>query len=216
MLRHRIARGRRILASAGAFATILAPALVCSAASMLSGYVYIDRDNNGEIAFQGSANPEWVVPDVEIRLYSLDGEEETLVASTMTNDVGYYQFAGLAPGTYCLLQTQREDLVDGLDTLGSLVELLGQAAPAATAPAPLVAPDTPSPGIVIEDGFDEIEFSDDVVGKMYNFGELGLQSGYVSKRYLLDSAPGPIPEPTGISLVSALAMVFGLARRRRR
>src|SRR5690606_22964857 len=97
--------GARALAT-----TLLAFALATTAshhagaASSLSGYTYIDRNNDGQLAFADSVQPEWVLSGVEVKLYSVSGSTETLLSTTTTSSIGVYSFTGLAAGTYTIRQ----------------------------------------------------------------------------------------------------------------
>jgi hypothetical protein len=172
--------------------------------SQLGGWVYIDRNNDGDLAFANEPNPEFVIGGVTIGLYSQSGPE-TLVATTQTDPFGRYFFNNLVPGTYGLKQTQPVEYVDGIDTLGQMFALTNAGI------------GNSSVGTMLNNVFNGIVLAADVRGDFFNFGELGLAPGYVSKRFLLGSAPEPpfaIPEPaTGLL---ALAAVGLLPRRYRR
>lgn len=183
------------------------------AASSLSGYSYIDRNNDGQLAFADSALPEWVLSGVEIKLFSVSGSTETLLSTTTTSSIGAYSFTGLAAGTYTIRQTQPVGYVDGIDTLGMIRNLNNNQVPAGA-----------NVGTVGVDAFLNIALPADSRGDFYNFGERGLLPGYVSKRYLLGTAPpivtAPDPEPQGVpEPTSGLLAVGGsialLAARRR-
>lgn len=160
--------------------------------SQLGGWVYIDRNNDGILAFATDPNPEFAIGDVSISLFSKANNVESFVSSTVSDDYGRYLFENIAPGTYVLRQTQPLEFVDGIDTLGSLFSFTGQ---------PI--PPTDSAGVVSNNTFSNIVVSADVGGEFYNFGERGLAAGYVSKRLLLASAPPPntpVPEPAMVAL----------------
>ncbi len=178
--------------------------------SQLGGWVYIDRNNDGELAFGDSENPEYVIGDVSISLYSKANNLETLVSTQLTDPYGRYLFQSLSPGTYVLRQTQPVEFVDGKDTLGHLISLNGQ---------PI--PPTDSPGTATDNAFLNIVLSSFVGGDFYNFGERGLKAGYASKRFLLASTPPPntaIPEPSTALLtlgaIGAATSYRGLRRKR--
>src|SRR5262245_23965385 len=97
--------------------------------SQLSGYVYIDRNNDGVLAFSDQASPELVIPGVEIRLINFVGTATQIFKTTTTDSIGKYIFTGLPAGPYVLQQTQPVEFVDGLDTVGVLHTLLFDAAP---------------------------------------------------------------------------------------
>ncbi|MBA4107336.1 MAG: hypothetical protein C0485_16445 [Pirellula sp.] len=211
--RHR--RGRRALAailSAFALATVAwSPA---QAASSLSGYAYIDRNNDGQLAFADAAHPEWVLSGVEVKLFSISGTTETLLSTTTTSSIGEYIFSGLSAGTYALRQTQPVGYLDGIDTLGIIRNLNNNSVPAGA-----------NVGTVAADAFLNIALPADARGNFYNFGERGLLPGYVSKRYLLGTAPpivtapdpepaSGVPEPATASLLALGGMGFLALRRR--
>jgi hypothetical protein len=180
-----------------------------SAASKLGGWAYIDRNNDGVIAFSGDPQPEFVIGDVEIKLYLQTGLDDVLVSTTHTDQFGRYVFAGLDPGTYKILQTQPIEFVDGIDTIGILQSLNNQPLPGGA-----------SAGVGGNNVFSNIVLPNNVFGDYFTFGERGMMPGYVSKRYLLGSAPilpqgspDPVPEPTSAMLLVA-AVTTGLYIRR--
>jgi hypothetical protein len=185
-----------------------ATAQPASTSSQLGGWVYIDRNNDGHLAFSDEPNPEFVIGGVSISLYSVDNNVETLVSTLATDDYGRYLFANIAPGTYDLKEAQPIEYVDGIDTLGVLQSLDGQ---------PI--PPTASPGVATNDAFSNIVLTANVGGEFYNFGERGLAAGYASKRNLLASAP-PLntasPEPMSGMLALIAACGSGLLYRPRR
>lgn len=209
--------GRRALATAlSAFLATVAWSPV-EAASSLSGYTYIDRNNDGQLAFADAAQPEWVLSGVEVKLYSISGTTETLLSTTTTSSIGLYSFTGLNAGTYAIRQTQPVGYLDGIDTLGIIRNLNNNQVPAGA-----------NVGTVAADAFVNIVLPVDSRGNFYNFGERGLLPGYVSKRYLLGTAPpivtapdpepaSGVPEPASAALVALGGMgMFAVQRRRSR
>lgn len=188
--------------------------------SQLGGWAYIDRNNDGILAFSHEPNPEFAIGDVLISLFLKVGTDETLVSTAQTDDFGRYQFENVDPGTYVLRKTQPVEFVNGLDTIGVLYGLNGQ-------PLPGIA----SAGEAIDNAFLNIVLTADVGGEYYNFGERGLAAGYVSKRLLLATAPelgpppppppgGPpppdLPEPTSLVIAVLVGCGSFLASRRSR
>jgi hypothetical protein len=176
--------------------------------AQLGGWVYIDRNNDGDLAFSNEPMPEFVIPNVTISLYSQNGPE-TFLQSMVTDSGGRFFFNNLAPGTYGLKQTQPVEYVDGLDTVGILQRLTN---------SPL--PPNASVGTAGNNVFNNIVLTADIRGDFYFFGERGMAPGFVSKRYLLGSAPDlpivPIPEPTTLAGPLAVAAIAFSRRRQRR
>jgi protocatechuate 3,4-dioxygenase beta subunit len=84
----------------------------------LSGYAYIDSNNDG---LRASETP---IAGVTVTLFQVVGGVTTSVTFTTTNSSGFYQFSGLTPGTYEVRETQPTTFADGLDgpgTTGSTV-----------------------------------------------------------------------------------------------
>ena len=185
----------------------------------LSGYVYVDRNNDGVLAFSSAAHPELVINNVTISLSQLVGTSYQAVTSMVTSSQGLYAFTGLAAGTYRITQTQPIQFVDGLDTLGVLRDSSN-----------VVLPTGPNNGTVANNMFSGIVLGAGGRGDLYNFGELGLAPAYVSKRYLLGTADAPVfpdpvvipdpesaPEPTaGVLAAISLVALRKVARRRSR
>ena len=174
----------------------------------IGGWVYIDRNNDGHLAFSNEPNPEFVIGDVTLSLFSKVGNVENFLSSVLSDQFGRYVFDNLSPGTYVLRETQPIEMVDGIDTLGQLLSWIGQPIPAGA-----------SAGSATNDAFLDIVLKPDVMADYYNFGERGLKAGYASKRYLLGNPPPlntAIPEPASALLVFAALSGILIARRSRR
>src|SRR5262249_14197903 len=79
----------------------------------LSGYVYVDANNNG--VKDGS---ESGISGTQVTLSGTD--DLGPVSRTATTDSsGFYQFTNLRPGTYSINETQPSNYLDGKDTIGS-------------------------------------------------------------------------------------------------
>jgi hypothetical protein len=154
--------------------------------SQLGGWVYIDRDNDGHLAFSNEPDPEFAIGGIDVSLFSITGSVETLVTTIQSDDFGRYLFDNINPGTYTLRETQSPDFVDGLDTLGILYSLNAQPIPGSA-----------SSGTGGDDVFSNIVLTADVAGEFYNFGERGLTAGAASKRFLFATAPPNAPPPPG-------------------
>ena len=112
--------------------------------SSLSGYVYVDVNNNGI-----KDPPEWPIANVKIQLDGTDDLGQTVGKSTTTDVYGYYLFDNLRPGTYQIVEIQPAEYIDGKDTIG-----------------------TPG-GVTSNDKFSQIMLPVEFDGVENNFGELG-------------------------------------------
>jgi SdrD B-like domain len=187
--------------------------------SQLGGWVYIDRNNDGVLAFLGDPNPEFVIGDVFISLFAKVGSVETLVATMQSDQFGRYLFPNINPGTYVLRETPPIEFVDGIDTLGVLQSLNGQPIPGSA-----------SVGVMSDNMFSDIVLTADVGGDFYNFGERGLTAESASKRFLFGTRPPPpgtpppppgdppSPEPTSLmlALMAGCGSLLTVRRARRR
>lgn len=211
MFNHRLMRRGRLVSLTCLISTfaLSAPAGTISGMSQIGGWVYIDRNNDGHLAFLGEPNPEYVLGDVTIRLFSKANNIETFIASTITDAYGRFLFQNVVPGTYVLKETQPAEYVDGKDTVGLFQGLNGNSPPA-----------NPSLGVAGNDQISDIVLLANVWADYYCFGERGLKAGYVSKRQLLlTSVPGlntGVPEPTAILLTLLGSCGVWYVRRSRR
>ena len=80
----------------------------------LSGFVYLDADNDG----QKDAN-EFGIATVEVTLRGVADSGEAVKLTTTTDANGFYQFANLRPGQYVLTEAQPKFFVSGRDTIGT-------------------------------------------------------------------------------------------------
>ena len=115
----------------------------------ISGSVFVDYDGDDTLDYN-----ERVLPGVTVQLFDENGNK---VAETTTDDSGEYTFDGLAPGTYCVVETQPAGLEDAADYAGTLG------------------------GVVSNDRICQITIDPGSVGTGYDFTELelGKISGYV-------------------------------------
>jgi len=136
----------------------------------LSGYVYLDKNNNG---IKDPGEPG--IPNVTVTLTGVQRQFQTggiqpdvipVINTSVTTDTnGFYSFTNLVPGTYTITETHPSGYVDGKDTIG-----------------------TPG-GTTGTDQFSNIVLNPGVAGANNNFGELnlGILSGFV---YLDTSSTG--------------------------
>jgi len=145
-----------------------------AAPGSLSGYVYVDRNNDG--VYGPTETP---ISGVVLVLEGSDFSGRAVNRTATTNAKGQYRFDDLSPGTYAVRQSQPQRYRDGKDTLGENGDGLS------TQEDGLVAPDLNDEdnrdadafeGIVIRSGFEAVD---------YNFGELSIN---VSKRDFVRTA----------------------------
>jgi serine-aspartate repeat-containing protein C/D/E len=79
----------------------------------ISGYVYVDADNDGVFA-----SGETPISGVTVTL--LDSSGKSTGKTATTNVDGFYSFSDLLPGTYGVKETQPTDYYDGLDAAGTI------------------------------------------------------------------------------------------------
>jgi protocatechuate 3,4-dioxygenase beta subunit len=80
--------------------------------AQLSGYVYLDADNDGQRDSDES-------PLAGVTLALLDAAGNATGATTVTDGNGAYAFTNLTPGTYGVAETQPMEYNDGLDSAGT-------------------------------------------------------------------------------------------------
>ena len=76
----------------------------------ISGHVYCDMNNNG-ILDAG----EMTIANATLRLVG-----GVFDRTTTTNAAGFYEFTGIDPGTYTILETQPPGTTDGRDRVGTV------------------------------------------------------------------------------------------------
>lgn len=80
----------------------------------ISGYVYLDLDNDGV-----KDPTESGLKDVTVTLSGTDDRSNPVNVVLQTDANGFYDFSNLRPGTYVVSETQPTGYLDGADTLGS-------------------------------------------------------------------------------------------------
>ncbi len=134
--------------------------------SSLSGYVYVDSNNNG---VKDSGEPP--IAGVTVVLTGTPTGGSSITETTTTDSLGYYDFANLQPGNYTITETQPTNFIDGKVTVGSQ-----------------------NSGTIVQNTttnlIQSITLGGGVNGINNNFGNLGLTPPYVSKRdYINPSNP---------------------------
>jgi cyclophilin family peptidyl-prolyl cis-trans isomerase len=138
------------------------------AVGSLTGYVYIDANNDG-LRTCSNGRTHLALPGVTIRLFSQDDQgawvETAGKSPAVSGADGSYRFDSLASGTYRILEDQPSDYLDGIETAGS-----GLATQATAG----------------NDYFD-IQLGAGEEAVEYNFGERGLRPEMISMAFFLAS-----------------------------
>ena len=146
----------------------------------IAGTVYVDLNNNGNRDFN-----ETGIPGTTVSMTGVDIRGITVNATTTSDSQGNFIFGNLFPGTYRLLETQPIEYYDGLDTAGT------------------------AGGIALNDDLHTIQLGINQAAVNYQFGELGLKPGFISKRNLLASSSQSVTNTFASSNVSNQALVTG-------
>jgi hypothetical protein len=132
--------------------------------SILSGFVYLDSNNDGIFESNESG-----IAGSMVTLSGTNDLGQSFSLSQLTGADGSYRFVGLRPGVYTLTQSQPSAYLDGKDTLGSIG------------------------GVVSSDQFSQITLPMATAGVNYNFGEVlpPSPSGIVYAAFGTLSVPQP-------------------------
>jgi hypothetical protein len=187
-----------------------------SATTGISGYVYVDTNNNG-------VKDSWELP-MGGRTVCLSTQDDPghVLATSVTDSLGSYKFSNLVPGMYSVTQySQPVGFIDGLETVGQFYDSQGN----------LVTMPAADYGHALNDqsGVDAIQninLAAGYRGANYNCGELSPQLATVSTRSLLGSTPpsestvwvpdSVTPEPATWALLGAGVATLTAMRVRRR
>jgi hypothetical protein len=126
----------------------------------LSGFAYVDGNNNG-VKDAGEVG----IPGVTITLTGTPTGGNAITLTAMTANDGSYAFTGLSGGTYEITETQPATMFDSTDTVGT------------------------QGGTLANDKISAITLDPGEEGTGNNFGELGLLPQFVTKRLFLASTP---------------------------
>lgn len=83
------------------------------APSLISGFTYIELDGDQKIGVTESG-----IAGVELSLTGVDFNGDSVAFETATDTYGFYEFAGLAPGTYSVIQSHPEQFIDAANIPG--------------------------------------------------------------------------------------------------
>ena len=169
------------LASTG---TTIAPS-VSGDPSSLSGYVFINSNNNGVMC-----SGDWGVGTAVVELLEPSNPSFSLTYTTGTN--GFYQFPGLSPGLYTVETAVLSQIFQsGQSQVGWFVSSGGDP----TLSSSDYGTASTSGGMYLVSG---INMQDGLAGVDYNFLESALQPDQVSKRLFLASATSETTSPDGV------------------
>ncbi len=130
------------------------------AEGILSGYAFIDSDNDGSRDLNEAG-----IPGVLVRISQADSTDNATERSTLTDDRGRYEFDELNPGTYEISQRQPSAFQDGEDSTAN--------------------PDA----MKTNDVFTNVVLADDQMSQENNFGERRLRAKVIGARWFLASTP---------------------------
>jgi hypothetical protein len=130
--------------------------------SSLSGYVYVDANNDGV-----RQTKEPGVAGVTVLLTGTDDLGNKVSAKVVTNSAGSFSFTSLRPGTYTLTEVQPAMLIEGRTSVGAGFTSNGAAGTSVIT------------NIVVSAG---------QTGTTFRFGQRGLAPQYVSKRLFLTTS----------------------------
>ena len=133
----------------------------------LSGYVYVDSNNNGT---KDAGEPP--IAGVTVVLTGTPTGGSSVTISTTTDGLGFYSFTTLGPGNYTITETQPTNFINGKDSVGS--QNSGTIVQSAT-----------------NNKIEDITLAGGVNGINNNFGNLGLTPPYVSKREFINPTTPP-------------------------
>jgi uncharacterized repeat protein (TIGR01451 family) len=147
------------------------PTVVKIDPASLDGYVYVDKDNDGNK--DGGEKP---IAGVIMTLTGTDIFGASVTRTTVTDANGFYQFVNLMPGTYHVNQTQPTKYKDGKDTIGNTFDGLGQMMIGQNGIHGL---DQNAGDAVDADSIQQITLDSGFAAKDYNFGELAVTTSKV-------------------------------------
>ncbi len=145
------------------------------AVSSLSGYVYVDANNNGT---KDPGEPPIIGVPVVLTGTTTGGTSVNL--SQVTDSNGFYNFANLAAGNYTITEVQPANFIDGKDEVGS--QNSGTITQTTTT-----------------NTIGNITLAAGVTGINNNFGNVGVTTAYVSKRAFLGQ-PVTLDPINGLSI----------------
>ena len=95
--------------------SIEGPVFYDFAPAVFSGFVYVDANGNGQVDAT-----ETGLREVVIEITGIDEHGSEFSHSTTTDSYGFYEFRGLAPGTYAITQQQPEDYLNARSNVGTV------------------------------------------------------------------------------------------------
>lgn len=129
-----------------------------AANGVIAGSVYVDLNNNA--VREGN---EVGIAGTVINRRGTDLAGNAVALTTVTDAAGNYAFTALLPGTYTVIESHPVAYLDGLDSAGTAGGIAGNGTIASIVLGP------------------------NQISTLNNFGELGLRSGIITKRWFLAS-----------------------------
>jgi cyclophilin family peptidyl-prolyl cis-trans isomerase len=157
--------------NATAYSAATDTATLTVAGGSISGYVYVDVNNDGLRTVSGGGT-HYCLPGVPVKLLLKDNSgnwnEVAGISPVMTGADGSYHFNNLVAGTYRVQEVQPSNYLDGKETAGQV--------------------NGTTKGTTGSDTID-ITIAGGENGTEYNFGELGLRPEKITLRMFLASSP---------------------------
>jgi hypothetical protein len=95
------------------------PAITINNLSAISGYVYVDTNNNGVVD-----SGEVGISGVEIKLLGESESCKSVAKTTVTDVGGKYEFKDFGACIYSVIETQPVNYIDGKETVGKINEVI--------------------------------------------------------------------------------------------
>ncbi len=176
-----------------AYSALTDTATLVVAGGSLSGYVYVDSNNDG-LRTTTDGGTHYGLPGVPVKLFSQDGSgnwaEVAGKSPVITGADGSYHFNNLVAGTYRIQEIQPTNYLDGKDTAGNV----GGAAR----------------GTVGADTID-VQLGGGESGVEFNFGETGLRPEKISLRMFLASYPVGADAITQVNIAPSVDLSAALS-----
>jgi hypothetical protein len=202
--------GTLVAATASSYTISADPFVGDSGTASLSGYIYVDANDNHVMD-----TSDWAIAGAQVTLTAAGSS--TAVAAVLSAQNGSYSFSGLAAGTYTL-------------TMSTSTNHPGQDSGASRAVLDADEQAVSLTDTVEQNAYAGITLGDGDIGTNFNFAELTYPGSLISKAMLLTSSSPVIhtgnvvpatpviivPEPRSLLLLAVLGLFLAGARWRRK